>query len=415
MRTRFPFVLALLWIGLASGALSATDFPAFKHVTLDPNIGQVCYAVTVADVNNDGKPDPVALSENRLIWYENPTWAPHVILEDQLDRDHVCIAPYDIDADGLIDFAIGAGWTRKGTIQWISRDPENPDGPWKAYPIGIERWTHRMRWARMFGTGQAQLTVSPLNKTEGEGVRLLSFEIPEDPRTQRWPMTVLDNSLNRMHNHWAAPRIQPDGLDKLLTASQEGIHAVLLDGDDPVGTEFVTKKLSSGTEGDQPQSSGAGEIKIGMYNTPRMGTSFVATIEPMHGHQVVVYAFSDNEPTPRRFVLDDTLGRGHALWVANIDEEMKRDPSMNPSGDELIVGHSNPATGATKGPGIYIYRWSSEGNDLGDWEKHIIDDGGIATEDLIAHDFNDDGWIDILAGGRDTHNVKLYLNQGLAE
>ena len=45
--------------------------------------------------------------------------------------------------------------------------------------------------------------------------------------------------------------------------------------------------------------------------------------------------------------------------------------------------------------------------------RHVIDDGAIGCEDLIVADFNADGRPDILAGGRSTHNVKIYWNQGV--
>ncbi|MBD3672479.1 MAG: VCBS repeat-containing protein [Planctomycetaceae bacterium] len=379
-------ILGTLFLMQLSSLLPAGEIPEFQQITLEENIGKVCYAVTVADVNNDGKPDPVALSENRLIWYENPSWEPHVILENQLDLDHVCLAPHDIDGDGLIDFAVGAGWTKKGTIQWVSRDKENPDGLWKVYPIHIEPWVHRMRFADVLGKGKPQLTVSPLNKTEGDGVRLLAFEIPDEPRNDRWPLTVMAHRFNRMHNHWHV-------WDRTLTASQEGIH--FLKGAED---QFKPEKVSSGAAGKTPNQSGAGEVKFGFAEGNQ---ALIAAVEPMHGNHLVVYL---QNACPKgaweRTVLDDTLGRGHALWLADID---------GVKGDEVIIGHSNPASGDIKGPGIYIFTKENEAGT--EWEKHILDNGGIAVEDLIAHDFDGDGDMDILAGGRDTHNVKLYLNQ----
>ena len=389
MRVKIKLILCILgtlFLMQFWSVLPAGEIPEFEHITLEENIGKVCYAVTVADVNNDGKPDAVALSENRLIWYENPSWKPHVILQDQLDLDHVCLVPHDIDGDGLIDFSVGAGWTKKGTIQWISRNKENPNGLWQVYPIHIEPWVHRMRFADVLGKGQPQLTVSPLNKTEGDGARLLAFEVPDDPRTERWPMTVMADQFNRMHNHWHV-------WDTTFAASQEGIH-FLKGGDD----QFAIEKISAGAEGDNPNQSGAGEVKFGFAEG---GKPMIAAVEPMHGNQIVVYL---KEASPigdwNRTVLDDTLGRGHALWLADIN---------GTKGNEVIIGHSNPATGDIKGPGIYIF---TKENEVGtEWKKHILDDGGIATEDLIAYDFDGDGDMDILAGGRDTHNVKLYLNQ----
>src|SRR5581483_174143 len=147
------------------------------------------------------KPDIVAVSENRVQWYENPTWAKQVILEDQTEKDNVCIAPFDIDSDGKVDFALGAGWTKIGTIQWITRQ-NDPAAKWSVHYIATELSTHRMRFGDVLGTGKPQLTVSPLNKSTAPGARLLVFEIPANPRSDRWKSTVLDDSLDRLHNHW---------------------------------------------------------------------------------------------------------------------------------------------------------------------------------------------------------------------
>ena len=80
--------------------------PAFEAKVVDPNIGVVCYAVTSADVNGDGKLDIVAVSEDRVQWYEAPTWTKHVIIDNQTELDNVCIAATDIDGDGRGDSGI---------------------------------------------------------------------------------------------------------------------------------------------------------------------------------------------------------------------------------------------------------------------------------------------------------------------
>jgi hypothetical protein len=41
-----------------------------------------------------------------------------------------------------------------------------------------------------------------------------------------------------------------------------------------------------------------------------------------------------------------------------------------------------------------------------------MDAGGMATEDLMVADLTGDNRPDIVAGGRGTHNVKLYVNEG---
>ncbi len=69
-------------LGLTFTAFGDDAFPSFEAKVIDPNIGKVCYAVTLADVDGDKKQDIVAVSENRVLWYQNPTWKPHVIIED---------------------------------------------------------------------------------------------------------------------------------------------------------------------------------------------------------------------------------------------------------------------------------------------------------------------------------------------
>ena len=44
--------------------------------------------------------------------------------------------------------------------------------------------------------------------------------------------------------------------------------------------------------------------------------------------------------------------------------------------------------------------------------RHVLDDGGMACEDLFAVDLDANGNPDIVAGGRATHNIKIYWNLG---
>ena len=389
-----PVVTAILTF-VACANSSHAAWPTFSKVVIDPDIGAVCYAVTKADVNGDGMPDIVAVSENRVQWYESPKWTKHVILESQTELDNVCIAAHDIDGDGKIDFALGAGWIKanSGSIQWITRG-QNPDDKWSVHLIANERSTHRMSFADVLGTGHPQLVVSPLNRSiDGkDGVRLLAFEVPKEPRTDRWPLTVLDESLNRMHNHthvdWDG-----DGRTETITASEEGISLLRKQE-----TGFQKTLLAAGAVSDKVDLRGAGEVKVGKISG---GGRFVATVEPMHGNSVAFYRMSSDKNRPlERTVIEDSLKQGHAVWTADLDGD---------GTDEVVIGHREAGTGEIKGPGLYAFSFTF---DQGlKWHKHIIDDGGIAVEDAMAADFNGDGRIDLLAGGRATRNLKLYLNQ----
>lgn len=375
----------------STAGLTAADFPRFREVVIDPEIGKVCYAVLPADVNGDGRQDIVAVSENRVQWYENPAWQKHVILENQVELDHVCLAPYDIDGDGKLDFALGAGWTKLGTLYWISRSA-NPDDKWQVHLIGKESWLHRMSFADVLGTGRPQLVISPLNKTVGDGVRLTAFEIPANPRTDRWQATILDHSLDRMHNHF---HLDWDGDGRLdtLTASVEGVTLIR-----KTTNGFSRTQIGSGAAGDKPELRGAGELKVGKLAS---GQRFIAAVEPMHGTSVAIYTPG---PDPaglwNRLVVEDGLRQGHAVWTVNLDA----DPE-----DEVVVGHREAGAGPQPGPGLYVYDCADSA--VGKWTKHIIDHQGVAVEDAFAADLNGDDKPDIVAGGRATHNVKLYLHE----
>lgn len=380
-------------------------FPRFQAKEIDSHVGNVCYAVTLADVNGDEKLDIVAVTETAVVWFENPNWQKRIIIENQTEKDNVCIAPYDIDRDGRIDFALGASWQPSntqsgGTIQWVQRG-RSLDDRWTVHPIGTEPTVHRMRWGDVLGTGRAQLVVSPLqgrgtkgpNWGEGNGTRLLAFTIPQDPVQQPWPVEVIDDSLHCMHNHWVADF---DGSGPgVFTGSWEGVHWFQRrDG------KWTRRQLGAGNQMTTP-FKGSSEIKPGLVQGK---IRFLATIEPWHGHEAVVYVPPPDSGSAglwRRHVIDDELKWGHAVWTADLDRDGK---------DEIIVGQRDPGMGRFKGPGVFAYQ-STEPT-LTKWPKLVIDDGGVAVEDLVAGDLNGDGRIDLVAGGRATHNVRVYENLG---
>jgi hypothetical protein len=384
----------------------ASPFPSFEMTEIYKSLS-VGYAVLLVDLNADGKKDIVVVDTKRVVWYENPTWKMRTILEGQTKPDNVCIAAYDIDGDGQLDLALGADWrpfdTKKGgTLQWLKRG-KTLDEPWTLYPIAEEPTLHRIRFADLDGSGKAQLLVGPLmgrdstkekNWMDGSPVRFMAYHIPKDPTKDRWLPEVLDESLHVMHNFHPVPTAMGKGMD-VLTASYEGVSLFQRDGD-----KWSRRQIGIGNQDKPDGSRGSSEVKQGKLKN---GQPFIATIEPWHGDQVVVYT-PPSEPKKlwERHVIDDKLKWGHAVWCADLDGD---------GGDELIIGvRDNLSDKPGERCGVRIYKALDDKGTK--WERHLIDEGGVAVEDLAAADLSGDGRIDIVAVGRATKNVRIYRNLG---
>jgi hypothetical protein len=387
----------LLLISLVSLAYSA-DF-RFETKEIDTSLS-VGYAVLLVDVNADGKKDIVVVDTQRVVWYENPTWKRRNILIGKTPPDNVCISAADIDGDGRVDFALGAGWKpfdtkTGGTLHWL-RQPKNLDQEWELFAIGSEPTLHRIRFAPLDRlrdiSAKPVLIVGPLmgrdstranNWMDGRPLRLLAYRIPNDPTRDKWPQEVIDESLHVMHNFDIMPT--PKGVD-LLTASYLGIHRF-----QRVGDKWSKQRIHEADQTNPKGNRGASEIKHGQRKD---GTPLLATIEPWHGHQVVLYT-TETGGRWKREVLDDQLLWGHAVWFADLDGD---------GGDELIIGvRDDKAKLPGQRRGVRLYRWDGKS-----WQRQLVDEGGVAVEDLAVADLNDDGKPDIVAVGRATKNVRIY-------
>lgn len=398
LRLWFSLSLCLLAAPLMAGDLT------FRTQELPTRL-TVGYATRILDVNGDGKLDIAIVDSGRILWLENPTWKEHVILEGQTKRDNVCFAPADIDGDGRIDFAIGADWRpfdtkTGGTIQWI-RQNEKPDESWTLLPIGEEPTVHRMNFADLDGDKKPELVVVPLmgrgtkapNFSES-GVRILSYKIPADPLKDRWTPEVINDELHVCHN-FQVYDIDAFAGPEILVASFEGVHLF----DRERNGKWVKTHIGAGNQQTSP-NKGASELRVGRFTT---ASAYIATIEPWHGNQVVVYTAQRKAPDPfrvmwNRHVLDENLKWGHAVFPANLDGD---------SDQELIVGVRDKLS-AEHDCGLRIY--DPQDDSGAKWKTYRIDPGGVAIEDLAADDLDGDGKVDIVAVGRATKNVRVYWN-----
>src|SRR5580765_3601001 len=163
--------------------------PKFRTVEIDANI-EIGYGVAVADVDGDKKPDILLADKKQVVWYRNPTWEKFIIAENLTPLDNVCIAAADIDGDGKADIAVGAQWNPGDTLNsgavFYLVPPADRTQKWEPVELTHEPTVHRMRWMKA-GPDQWQLVVAALhgrgNKAgEGNGVRILGYHKPADPR-----------------------------------------------------------------------------------------------------------------------------------------------------------------------------------------------------------------------------------------
>lgn len=401
-------VSAALLCGLLHGQ---TDKPAGRELrfrTQEIETGlKVGYAVLLEDVNGDGKRDVVVVDTTRVVWYENPTWKRRTLTEGKTKPDNVCIAAHDLDGDGTLEFVLGSGWKginskAEGPL-YVLRRGQTLDEPWSVHEIGGEPSVHRIRFADLDGDKKPELIVVPLLGTGStkeqnwmdRPIRVLAYKVPKDPFRERWVPEVLDESLHVVHNFWPVRR--PHGrTTSILFASHDGVQMLFRPKN-----RWSLARLGEGNQANPKGNRGASEIKDGVIG--KGPWEFIATIEPWHGHQVVVYVPGPNlSPKWVRQVIDEQLKWGHAVWCADLDGE---------GGDELIIGVRDDLS---KKPGerrgVRIYKPLDERGTK--WSRQFVDDGGVAVEDLAAADLNGDSKIDIVAVGRQTGNVRIYWNEG---
>lgn len=409
------FIRTALCVAIGGVTLVATaqDAPfAFRKQEIDKSL-KVGYAVRVVDINADGKLDILVCDANRVIWFNNPDWKLHTVIDNAaagVKADNVCIATHDIDGDGKVDIALGADWlpnntTSAGSLQWL-KQPADLSQPWKVYPIKESEPTlHRIHFGDLDGDGKMELLVGPL-KGVGSTVKaqwadkpvpLTAYTIPAKPAEEPWKQFLISDKFHVMHNflpvQWGLSKP-----DQVLTASYEGVN-LLIPG---AGGKWNTWKLGEGNQTTPTGNRGSSEIKAGKLKD---GRKILATTEPFHGNQAVVYvqpgnAINGDKPWPRT-VLDETLTGGHAVWCADFDRD---------GNDEIVIGWRDVLAG--KPPvGIRIFKVVSEKDAVPTWSMMQLEKGGLACEDVACADFDGDGKIDIVGVGRATKNVVIYWNQ----
>jgi hypothetical protein len=381
---------------LCCSMVEADDAPSFARHVIDPQFDNG-YQTSVADINSDGKPDIVALATgpSQLVWYKNPTWKRFNITSKT--KNNIDVAPHDIDNDGDRDLVLESDFslnstTSAGTVQWLEcpADPAS-NQEWEIHPIGAVPTAHRVRSANVSGDEKMELLVQPIlgvGATPPEhniAGQFRAFVIPTDPKSSRWDSLLIDQSLCVAHGMRVVRWNANDLHDSILTASFEGVHLFQVAAD---GKSFIKTQVGIGDQNPRPKQ-GSSEVALGTAG----GSRFIATIEPWHGNQVVVYT----EESPGKFpwprtVIDSTFQDGHALAIADFDKD---------GNDEIAAGYRGGDHS------MYLFQFSPASKS---WERTPIDQGGISAAGMFVADINQDTYLDIVATGTATDNVVWYEN-----
>ncbi len=368
------------------------------------------YQLAVADVNGDGRPDILALSnvESVFEWYENPGWRAHSISTQA--RRNISLAPLPRKGGGVHGVALAADFslsetTQGGSLRWF-KPPRSFEEEWNSFPIGQIPSSHRLRWANLEGSGRPCLVDVPIL---GPGARapefavgapLTWFEVPPgalrphvsgpSSATGAWRSHLIDDSLTVVHGilviDWDS-----DGRDELLTASYEGVHLLRSEGRGG-DLRWTKTRLAAGAPV-SPTSlgrHGSSEVGVGRLR----GRRFLATIEPWHGEQVVVYFAGEREEPWGRHVIDDSFRDGHALACADLDGD---------GDDEIVAGF--------RGPGTSLHVYSALDASGLCWDRQTLDTN-MAASGLVIADLNGDGRLSVVSIGASTGNVRWYENLG---
>ena len=345
------------------------------------------YQTVVTDLNGDNRPDVIALASRLpdLVWYENPGWEKHVIASGF--HRMINLAAYDIDHDGTPELALTHGFSTSydesaGVVSLLTHDGD-PRQPWTVREIDRLPTTHRLRWADIDGTGSKVLVNAPLigpasMSPDYRDTLSLVWYRPSDWRRQ----VITGSERGVVHGIAAAPWSDPSR-DTVLSASCLGVHLHEFEAG-----SWTRTRLTEGDPGPWPQS-GASEVQVGHVGDDRV----FATIEPWHGHQVVVYRSSGAASQGwERQTIDTTIEDGHTLVMADLDGD---------GDDEIIAGERQGHHS------VYLYRAESS---AGAWTRQTVDDGDMAAASCAVSDLNRDDRPDIVCIGTGTENLKWYEN-----
>jgi hypothetical protein len=394
---------SLLLLVIAASLAAGQQIVQFKDHVIEAN-AKGGYAVIVTDINKDGKPDVIGISQQLpdLNWYENPTWQPHVIVKDLLGQ--VNIAAYDIDGDGIPELALQSGFAMQQAkspgYNWLVSHVGDPREPWKSVKLDTFPTSHHVAWADIDGDGKKELINAPLVGATNEAptfvgkTPLFWYRTPKDwSSSNDWKRQTVTDSLEGITHrvrvvNWTGKGKQ----EQLMLASFEGVVLFSASGKGD-NLKWDKRIIVKGHDSEPAPRLGTSDVKIAHLGKKRM----LAAVEPWHGNEVVVYT-EDGKGGWNRKVIFDALTEGHEVCVGDFNGDGR---------DEIVAG--DRAKGKVSTSHVF-YSMDEAGTQ---WHHEELDHMGMSASGCQVADMNGDGRPDIVMIGGATHNIKWYENLGL--
>lgn len=348
------------------------------------------YAVMVADINRDGRPDVIGLTSRvtELPWYENPGWQRHVLIDNM--KGLVNAAAHDTDGDGVPEIAVESEFSMVAAnsrgLVWLLRHQGDPRKPWKPQPVDELTTSHHVGWADIDGDGVKELINAPLIGPKALAPRYEDRVPLVYYHTRDWQRRVIDDRLTGVLHRLRVVGWDKGKREQILTAGFDGItlHRAVGRGE---RLRWENIRLARGHE-EAPPRSGSSDVRMGQLKKRR----FLAAIEPWHGNEVVVYTSPGGDRWQRRVIFSE-LKEGHEVALADFDGDGR---------DDIVAGDRRAGN-------VHVFL---AGDDRGErWDHRLIDEGGMAGSGCVTADLNGDRRPDIVCIGSATSNLKWYENR----
>jgi hypothetical protein len=359
------------------------------------------YSVSVADFNKDGKIDVIAnsLQVAELAWYENPSWERHVVVPETQQIVNEAMA--DIDGDGIPEIAFQSSFAmqaeKSAGLNWIAHANGDPRQPWTVKKIDEFPTSHHVAWADLDGDGKKELVNAPLigeksiAPTYDQDKASVFWYSPKD-----WKRHLVTADIPGIIHRVRPVMWDGNKRQQFLIASFEGIALYRPTGSGDA-MKFEKTLLSPGHVEKAPRL-GASDVGVGKQD----GKRFLASVEPWHGNEVVVY--TEKAGKWDRRVIFDKVSSGHEIAVLDLNGDGRDDIVANDNGR---VTQQNPS--AT--PGVHVF-FAPADPATGEWQYRRLEDKA-AMNSCVGVDVNGDRRADLVCTGAGGV-IRWYENKGPA-